>query len=130
MVYRKAKALSSLEIFRYAGDCLHTISGTRSCQMPVAEMIKRFKYSNKLKEVGNKAFISRCSFSSSEGEETCDRYEVDHIERSPITNAETLEKIFIVKYYYYSGQLDFQIFPDLKFIENNGRGVIQYGKCQ
>ena len=95
-----------------------------------AEMIKRFKYSNKLEEVGNKAFISRCSFSSSEGEETCDRYEVDHIERSPITNAETLEKLFIVKYYYYSGQLDFQIFPDLKFIENNGRGGIQYGKCR
>ena len=95
-----------------------------------AEMIKRFKYANKLEEVGNKAFISRCSFSPSAGEETCDRYKVDHIVRSPVTNAETLEKLFIVKYYYYSGQLDFQIFPDLSFVENNGRGGIQYGKCQ
>ena len=43
------------------------------------EMIKRFKYANKLEEVGNKAFISRCSFSPSEGKETCDKYEVDHI---------------------------------------------------
>lgn len=95
-----------------------------------AEMIKRFKYANKLEDVGNKAFISRCAFSPSEGEETCDRYEVDHIERSPVTNAETLEKHSIVKYYYYNGQLDFQIFPDLSFVENNGRGGIQYGKCQ
>ena len=95
-----------------------------------AEMIKKYKYANKLEEVGNKAFISRCSFSPSEGKETCDRYEVDHIERFPVTNAETLEKRFIVKYYYYRGQLDFQIFPDMSFVENNGRGGIQYGKCQ
>ena len=95
-----------------------------------AEMIRRFHYANKLEEIGNKAFISRCSFSPSEGKETCDRYEVDHIERFPVTNAETLEKRFIVKYYYYRGQLDFQIFPDMSFVENNGRGGIQYGKCQ
>ena len=94
------------------------------------EMIKRFKYANKLEEIGNKAFISRCSFSPSEGKETCDRYEVDHIERSPVTNEETLEKRFKVKYYYYRGQLDFQIFPDMSFVENNGQGSIQYGKCQ
>ena len=93
-------------------------------------MIKKYKYANKLEEVGNKAFVSRCSFSKTEEKVTCDRYEVDHIERFPVTNAETLEKRFIVKYYYYRGQLDFQIFPDMSFVENNGRGGIQYGKCQ
>ena len=90
------------------------------------EDIMRFK----LEEVGNKAFLSRCSFSPSEGKETCDRYEVDHIERYPVTDGETLEKVFIVKYYYFRGHLDFQIFPNMSFAENNGRKGIQFGKCR
>ena len=42
-----------------------------------AEMIKKYKYANKLEEVGNKAFVSRCSFSKTEEKVTCDRCEVD-----------------------------------------------------
>jgi len=36
----------------------------------------------------------------------------------------------IAKYYYFDGQFDVQIFPNLSFIENNGRGDIAFGKCR
>jgi len=95
------------------------------------EKIKKYKYANKLEDMGDKAFISRCSFTLNAKKVTCDRYEVDHIERSPIWNMETKkDDKFIKKYYYFYGQLDFQLFPDLSFVENNGRGGIAFGKCQ
>jgi len=95
------------------------------------EDIKKYKYANKLEDMGNKAFISRCSFTLSAKKVTCDRYEVDHIERSAIWNFKTKKfDKFIKKYYYFNGQLDFQLFPGLSFVENNGRGSIQFGKCQ
>ncbi|MCH7500385.1 MAG: hypothetical protein IH886_10305 [Nitrospinae bacterium] len=95
------------------------------------EKIKKYKYANKLEDMGDKAFISRCSFTLSAKKVTCDRYEVDHIERSPIWNMETKkDDKFIKKYYYFYGQLDFQLFPDLSFVENNGRGGIAFGKCR
>ena len=86
------------------------------------EEIKKWKFSNKLEDMGDKAYISRCSFSSSAGKVTCDKYEVDHIERSPISN--------IKKYYYFKGQMDFQLFPGLQYVENNGRETIRWGKCR
>jgi len=95
------------------------------------EDIKKYKYANKLEDMGNKAFISRCSFTLSAKKVTCDRYEVDHIERSPLWNLKTLkDDTFIKKYYYFYGQLDFQLFPDLSFVENDGRGGIAFGKCR
>ena len=95
------------------------------------ENIKKYKYANKLEDMGNKAFISRCSFTLSAKKVTCDRYEVDHIERSPLWSLKTLkDDKFIKKYYYFYGQLDFQLFPDLSFVENDGRGGIAFGKCR
>lgn len=95
------------------------------------EKMKKWKYANKLEDMGDKAFISRCSFTLSAKKVTCDRYEVDHIERSALWNLETKkDDKFIKKYYYFRGQLDFQLFPDLSFVENNGRESIQFGKCR
>jgi len=95
------------------------------------EKMKKWKYANKLEDMGDEAFISRCSFSSIANRVTCDRYKVDHIESSPILNPETMiHDRYIKKYYYFKGQLDFQLFPGLYFVENNGRESIQWGKCR
>lgn len=93
--------------------------------------IAKGKFAVQLEDMGEEAFISRCSFSSTANAVTCDRYEVDHINRSAVANLETFKyDKFIKKYYYFQGQLDFQLYPDLSFVENNGRGGIQYGKCE
>lgn len=66
--------------------------------------------------------ISRCSFSPSQHKVTCDKYVVDKVVFD--------EKARIKKLYVFRSQFDVQIFSDLFFIENNGRGGISYGKCQ
>ena len=53
---------------------------------------------------------------------TCDRYEVDKIMFD--ANAK------IKKFYLFGSQADVQIFSDLSFVENNGRGSVAYGKCR
>lgn len=80
------------------------------------------KYSLKIEELGDKAFISRCSFSSSENAVICDRYEIDKVVSDSFIKAK--------KYYMFSSQFDVQIFKNMSFIENNGRNGISYGKCK
>lgn len=62
------------------------------------------------------ATLSRCS-----GNSACDEYQVDHVEFT--------ENLGIIKYYYLKGHFDVQLFSDLRFIENNGRGDIAWGQC-
>jgi hypothetical protein len=84
--------------------------------------IDGLKFSAQIEEYGDKAFVSRCSYSTSQGKVTCDRYEVDRIEYD--------ENINIKKYYIFSSQYNIQIFyENLLFIEDNGRGGISYGNC-
>lgn len=71
----------------------------------------------------NSQTISRCSFSRSDGTVTCDDYRIDRIEET------TTVFVDIVKFYYFAGQFDLQIFNGLNFIENNGRGLIAIGTC-
>lgn len=40
------------------------------------------------------------------------------------------ENVKIKKYYLFRSQFDVQLFPDLSFLENNGRGSIAYGQCR
>ena len=40
------------------------------------------------------------------------------------------ENARIKKYYVFRSQFDVQVFSDLSFLENNGRGDIAYGKCE
>ena len=63
------------------------------------------------------ATVSRC-----DAKAPCDRYIVD--------NYEFTKGVNISKYYYFSGQFDVQVFGDLSFIENNGRGTIAFGQCE
>lgn len=66
--------------------------------------------------------IERCSFSPTEGRYTCDQYEVDRVELDRNVN--------IKKYYVFRSQYDIQIFSNLDYIDNNGRGGFLIGKCK
>ena len=66
---------------------------------------------------GDTARISRCDRSA-----PCDAYAIDHI-------AYTGGIMDITKFYYFRGQFDVQLFSNLRFIENNGRGGIAWGQC-
>ena len=87
-----------------------------------AQEIAKWQFAVKIEERGNKAFVSRCSYSSIENKITCDQYEVDKIVFD--------EHVKIIKFYYFRGQFDVQVFADLSFIENNGRGGISFGNCK
>jgi hypothetical protein len=87
-----------------------------------AYQIEKGQFAVQIEESGGDAFVSRCSFSQSGNEVTCDRYQVDKFVFDQ--NAK------IKKYYVFRSQFDVQLFSDLSFIENNGRGGIAYGKCR
>ena len=66
--------------------------------------------------------LSRCSFVQSAGRVTCDTYPIDRMEVAA-------GYVDIVKYYYFNGHFDLQIFNGSTFVENNGRGSIASGTC-
>ncbi len=86
-----------------------------------AEQIAKLQYSNRVEELNETAFVSRCFFAPSAGKVTCDRYKIDRVSID--------ENMKIKKYYLFRSQFDFQVFDDLSFVENNGRGGVSYGKC-
>ena len=83
--------------------------------------IEQYKYSVKIKDE-QKSELERCSYSSSQNKVTCDKYLVDKVEIDKFVG--------IKKFYFFKGQFDVQLFPDMNFVENNGRGGISYGKCE
>lgn len=86
-----------------------------------SSIIEKYQYSVKIKDT-SKPELERCSFTPSQNKVTCDRYTVDRVE--------TDKFVGIKKFYYFTGQFDVQLYPDMKFVENNGRGGISYGKCE
>ena len=89
--------------------------------MYTTEKLANGQFSVLIEDQGEKSFLSRCSFVQSAGKVTCDRYEVDKVVIDK--NAK------IKKYYVFRSHFDVQLFTNLTFIENNGRGGIAYGKC-
>ncbi|MCW9017086.1 MAG: hypothetical protein OQJ89_08990, partial [Kangiellaceae bacterium] len=83
--------------------------------------IQKWKFSVKISENKDGAYLYRCSFSSSVNNVTCDRYSVDKVEFD--------EHVKIKKFYVFRNQFDVQLFSNLSFVENNGRGSVAYGKC-
>lgn len=83
--------------------------------------IKKWQFSARIEDLGSEVFISRCSYSLIDGKVTCDRYKADHIEYDKNVN--------LKKYYVFRSQYNVQLFHDLSFLEDNGRGGISYGKC-
>lgn len=84
--------------------------------------LRKSQFATKLEDLGSEAYLSRCSYSLSEKEVTCDRYKVDKIEYDSIAK--------IKKYYVFRNQFNFQLFPNLVGIEDNGRGSVQFSKCK
>ena len=85
------------------------------------ELIK-YQFSLRIIGQNGKTVLQRCSFSPSRKIVDCDDYTVDHVQIDPDTS--------IKKYYYFKGHFDVQVFPNGKFIENNGRGTFASGTCQ
>ena len=83
--------------------------------------LQKYTPSVKIKENGDYATVSRCSFQPSANQVTCDDYNVDFIAQDKYVGHK--------KYYMFYNQFDVQLFADLSFIENNGRATISYGKC-
>ena len=83
-------------------------------------ILEKYQYSVKIKDT-SKPVLERCSFAPSQNKVTCDRYSVDKVE--------TDKFVGIKKFYYFTGQFDVQLYPDMRFVENNGRGGISYGTC-
>ena len=83
--------------------------------------IKEMQFSNLVEESDKEIYVSRCGFQTSVGKVTCDRYKIDKVVNDGFVN--------IKKYYLFNSQFDFQLYDDLSFVENNGRGGISYGVC-
>ena len=84
--------------------------------------IQKYRYSVLVEERGASANLSRCSFAPSVQKITCDRYEANKVVFD--------EHVKLKKYYQFRSQFNVQIFADLSFIENNGRGGIAFGTCK
>jgi hypothetical protein len=84
-------------------------------------IIQKYQYSVRIKDT-SKPELERCSFTPSQNRVTCDRYTVDRVD--------TDKFVGIKKFYYFTGQFDVQLYPDMRFVENNGRGGISYGVCE
>lgn len=83
--------------------------------------IKKSQFSLLIDEMPEATYVSRCSFSPSAKEVTCDKYQVDQIVFD--------KNVKIKKFYVFDSQFDVQIFSTLTFVENNGRGGIAFGTC-
>jgi hypothetical protein len=86
------------------------------------EEIDLYKFKLTIKE-SPKITIDRCSYAPSQSAITCDILEPDRVE---FTNTQYVK---IKKFYVTRSQYDVQIFENLTFVENNGRGSIASGKC-
>jgi len=86
------------------------------------EEIKDRQFSTRLKELPDGLFLFRCAFSNYAGKVDCTRYKVDRVEVN--------QDLKIKKYYAFGSQFNLQIFSDLKSVEDDGLGGLQYGKCE
>ena len=106
-------------------DCRVTAKGTFTStgfSEYSQENLDRFQHSVRLVEAAGSAILSRCSWTITDQRMTCDNYTVDRVEVD--------QNVEIRKYYYFRGQFDFQLFPNMTFLENNGRGGIAFGTCR
>lgn len=86
------------------------------------EQLKKRQFSTRLNELPEGFFLDRCRFSVVDGKVTCDRQKVDRVELDP--------DLKIKKFYVFRSQINFQIFPNLSSLEDDGRGSVQFGQCE
>ena len=112
--------------FSHAGTFECKVEKKYSADLSVIQTKQEVEKSNfniKIQEAQDTT-VKRCSFAPSQNAVTCDTYSADRVE---FTNTQFVK---IKKFYVTNSQYDIQIFEDLSFIENNGRGSIAYGKCK
>lgn len=85
------------------------------------DQLARLQFGNRIEVTGEEAWVSRCSYSQSAGKVTCDRLKIDRVVNDP--------NVRVKKFYLFSAQFDLQLYPDLTYIENNGRGSVSFGRC-
>jgi hypothetical protein len=68
------------------------------------------------------SYASRCSYSTIEKKVTCDRYEMDRVDVDPYVGH--------IKMYRFRSQMTVQLFANLNFMEDVGRGIVSFGKCK
>ncbi|MBU3606866.1 hypothetical protein [Polynucleobacter nymphae] len=86
-----------------------------------AVQIEKLKFSVKIHDIAQPK-VERCSFQPSANRVTCDSYDIDRVEVD--------KYVSIKKFYVFKSQFDVQLFPDMTFLENNGRGGIAFGICK
>jgi hypothetical protein len=86
-----------------------------------AQQISDANFRVKISDKSEGVVLSRCSYSIIEQKDTCDEY--------PVSKIVYYKNVKIKKFYVFWSQFDVQLFPNMTFIENNGRGSIAYGKC-
>ncbi len=122
-MFRYSLFLLAFAVPTYAADYDCNVERKVEAEATYTErQIQKGQFSVKVENRGSTALLSRCSFSPIVSKVTCDVYEADKVVLD--------SNVKIKKYYVFQSQLDVQIFPDLSFVENNGRGGIAYGKCR
>lgn len=86
------------------------------------EQTKKGQFSVRLAEERNSATLRRCAFESKRRKISCDTpLPADRIEFDATTKRK--------KFYFFASQAEMQLFSDLRFVDNNGRGGISFGTC-
>lgn len=109
---------SSANAFTY--DCKVTRKLSENSVVSDDEL-KKWQFAVKIYDL-QKPKLERCSFEISKNRVSCDSYDVDRVVVDQNINAK--------KFYHFSSQFDVQLFRDLSFVENNGRGGVAFGKCE
>ncbi|WP_225413195.1 hypothetical protein [Stigmatella hybrida] len=68
------------------------------------------------------SYASRCAYSTIAKKVTCDRYEMDRVDVDP--------NVGHIKMYRFTSQMTVQLFANLNFMEDMGRGIVSFGKCK
>lgn len=83
--------------------------------------MEKYKFSARIHD-SDKPKVDRCSIKPNDNKVTCDSYDIDRVEVD--------KHVGYKKFYLFKSQFDIQLFPDMRFVENNGRGGIAFGTCK
>ena len=85
------------------------------------EDLRRWRFTVRIEETPDGAFLSRCAREPGGEELECRRLRVDRVALD--------RRIGAKKYYLFRPLYDVQLFRDNRFVESNGRGAVSFGTC-
>ena len=83
--------------------------------------MEKYKFSARIHD-SDKPKVDRCSIKPNDNKVTCDSCDIDSVEVD--------RHVGYKKFYLFRSHYDIQLFPDMKLVENNGRGGIAFGTCK